>query len=467
MDEGYTINAVLSILETGSSILPSGEFYSCPLYCYPTAWITTLFGDNAFSYRLLSVLFSVLLLPLFYFCTKNLFERRTALVSTFFLAFSYFQIAWARQARWYTMFEFFFFLSCFCFYKFLNERDTKKKILYLLLTTFTTTLTCLTQALGFLLIFIFAFLYALQIYQNKNQNFNKYLFPILTLLFLVGVYFSQSLLARINFSYVLPYYLNFYLYNYLLFIPFAIFVAYSKSSIYKKQIFYFTFISLTYLLSLSFLTNTVHYRYLFHITPLIILLGTLGILEVYEKLKSKNQKYFFIIFILAFYFISDTGTLWPKDFYFLEQDENNFATYLTPVKPYFASTPQPDWNSAYQYIQDNMLTDEVIISSMPQFNRIFLGTPGYWIQYSYADQGENMDRNNDNKEFYVGAHILHNLSELQALTSSTTGYIVLDQMAKEKISPDIIEYIEHNTTQVFAKETNTYSKLWVYKFDKI
>jgi hypothetical protein len=193
----------------------------------------------------------------------------------------------------------------------------------------------------------------------------------------------------------------------------------------------------------------------------------LGILEVYEKLKSKNQKYFFIIFILAFYFISGTGTLWPKDFYFLEQDENNFATYLTPVKPYFASTPQPDWNSAYQYIQDNMLTDEVIISSMPQFNRIFLGTPGYWIQYSYADQGENMDRNNDNKEFYVGAHILHNLSELQALTSSTTGYIVLDQMAKEKISPDIIEYIEHNTTQVFAKETNTYSKLWVYKFDKI
>lgn len=57
MDEGYTINAIISQLEHGTrgfaSVLDSGHTYFCPLYCTPTALITQFLGQNPFTYRLL------------------------------------------------------------------------------------------------------------------------------------------------------------------------------------------------------------------------------------------------------------------------------------------------------------------------------------------------------------------------------------------------------------------------------
>jgi 4-amino-4-deoxy-L-arabinose transferase-like glycosyltransferase len=470
MDEGYTVNAIMSIADKGQTILDSGEYYYCPLYCYPTSYIVTFLEPDPFSYRLLATFLSILFIPIFFFSIKDIFGTRPALISTFFLSFSYYQIAWARQARWYTMLELFFFLSLYFFYKFLYTEKSRQKMIYFLLTIAFTTLACLTHALAYLLIILFALILIFQIFKKTNLLHNKKYFLLSTLFFFLiftTFFVKEALEYQIRFSYVLPYYLSFYLYNYILFIPFTIYILYTNNKLIRNKIQLFAFVLITYFLALSFLSNIVHYRYLFHITPILFLLGTLGMLEVYDNLKNETQKTFFILFVFIFFFVSKEGLFWPANFYNLESEDNNLATLFTPERPYLAYTPQPDWNSAYEYIKLKKLDNQEIISSMPQFNRIFLDTPGYWIKYSYTGVSENMDRDNDNKEFYVGAQILHNLEDLQALTGTTSGYIVLDQMAKEKISPDIIKYIEQNTTQVFAKETNTYSKLWVYKFDKI
>ena len=124
MDEGYTINAVISGAQNGysggASILDSGGKYFCPLYCYPTQIISQAIGQNAIAYRLLSAIFGVIFILLAFFITKIIFKNNAAaLLTAFFVSFSYWQIAWSRQARWYTMLEVFFWLAFLFFYLFL------------------------------------------------------------------------------------------------------------------------------------------------------------------------------------------------------------------------------------------------------------------------------------------------------------------------------------------------------------
>ena len=117
MDEGYTINAVLGILEHGTQTLDSGQTYACPMYCYPTAAIAKTFGENAFSYRILAALAGTLFIVVIYFAGAQLFGPVVGLLAAFFATFSYWQIAWSRQARWYTLFEVFIWLAIISFYK--------------------------------------------------------------------------------------------------------------------------------------------------------------------------------------------------------------------------------------------------------------------------------------------------------------------------------------------------------------
>ena len=166
MDEGYTINAVLSIRDNNSLVLDSGERYNCQTYCYPTYWISTIFGENAFSYRLFSVLAGILLIPLVYFLIKKVINRKVAFLSSFFLALSYFEIAWSRQARWYTLFSLLFFCAIYFIYKAVET----KKWQYHALSVGTILLAIFTHSLGILLPFIYL-IYLLVDSYKKNKRF--------------------------------------------------------------------------------------------------------------------------------------------------------------------------------------------------------------------------------------------------------------------------------------------------------
>ncbi len=156
MDEGFTINATLSVLEHGNTVLDSGKNYPCPTYCYPTAGIARLFGESAFSYRLLSALAGVALVAVIFFLAKSLFTMPVGLLAALFTTFSYFEIAWSRQARHYTLFELFFWLALFFFYKALYDETSKRKIVWGVLCATGTGLARGTHGLGSLLPIIFA-----------------------------------------------------------------------------------------------------------------------------------------------------------------------------------------------------------------------------------------------------------------------------------------------------------------------
>jgi len=469
MDEGYTINAIQSTIQNGTSkgsaILDSGKTYFCPLYCSPSAIITKTYGENAWSYRVLSVIFGILFILLTYYLAKVFFKKQNvALLATFFVSLSYWQIAWSRQARWYTMLEVFFWLALLCFYYFLKIKDKKKKLISLIASILFTILVITTHKIAYLLPIIMLIWYLLE-----QTTFNKKKTIIAlgstTILLIIaeygfGLHFITHAITNVTLAYNLPYYLSFYLSNYWIFIILGIYGLFSTKKETRKNIILLSIPLLLYLFFLSFFTKIIHYRYLFHLTPIFYLIASAVTIDIIEKIKHNYGKLILLILLILAFFISSNGLIVPKSFYLLEADDPSKMS-----RPYYAYTPQPNWNLAYNEIKNNINNDEIVISSHPHFNKIFLNQPGYWIKYNYLGMEDTPNQTSDNKEFYVGAEIINNLEELKNITNTKHGYIIFDYMASDgKIDSTIIKYINNNFKLFFYNEVNSYSKIWIYQF---
>jgi frataxin-like iron-binding protein CyaY len=445
MDEGFTINATLAIQEKGTQILDSGFSYTCPLYCFPAAWFASFFGNSPFSYRLLAAIAGTLYIPAFFLILRRLFTLRITVLATFFVTFSYFQIAWSRQARWYTLFELFFWLSIGAFYK--AYYDEKRRKLWIGLTILFTAIATQSHELGYLLPLIFAGWIVLDKVIQKRIPL-KIFIPAASLGAIVLFFVAKKLGAEVN--YLFPLYLNFYFKSYWIFFLLSIIAFFHPFNIWKKETYFLLFVLLSYLIPLSFLTDIINYRYLFHLTPILLVFGSIGAFAILSDLKQRWMKALVMGIIVITFFVSGVGAWKPQTMYFLEADGRHFFV------------PQPDWNAAYAFIKQNKKGGEVVITSQPPFNKIFLDEPGYWIRYSY--NGKTYMKEKNDKEFYVGSKIINDVEELRGVTSTTHGYITLDFYAKGRISKEIIQYIETNFTEVFQKTTNDYSKVSVYHF---
>lgn len=468
MDEGYTINAVDSGIRNGTTkgaaILDSGKTYSCPLYCIPTSWIVEATSHDPAAYRILSVFFGLVFIVLVYFGTQKVFANiGLSILSTFFVTFSYWQIAWSRQARWYTELEVFFWSALFLFYLFLKETEKRKQYLYLAGSVILTGLAIETQRIAALLPVIFVVWYFIKYPPTKKQlSFGIPLGLVLG--------FAAMRFLDLEFHYTLPYYLNFYLRNYFLFLLFALYgyinlekyCAPEKLQNTKK---FFWMLIAPFVLTLaffSFFTDVVHYRYLFHTTVALYILGSIGMINTISQIKNRRARFWSCMAIFAIFWISGHGILGtPKnDIYFLEADDPS-----TMNRPYYAYTPQPDFNGAYDAIQSAKKPEDIVISSHPHFNKIFLGEAGYWLRYDYLGMEDGKKNVDDGKEYYVGASVINNLDELKNITATHHGYIVYDYMAADgKIPAETIEYIKTHFHEVFFRQTNSYSQIWVYQF---
>jgi mannosyltransferase len=138
------------------------------------------FGQNAVAARTLSVLASVLSVPVFYQLGKRLFDERYALVATAVFALNPFHILYAQEARMYTLFGLFSLLSARYFWDGWHTGRKKAWTLF----TITTILAFYTHSLAFLnLLALTAF--ALTQRPKWKQNWR----PWLTTHFVIGVAF--------------------------------------------------------------------------------------------------------------------------------------------------------------------------------------------------------------------------------------------------------------------------------------
>ncbi len=93
-------------------------------------WIK-MFGDTEFSTRLLSTIFGTGSIIIIYALAAALFNHRTALLSSLFIATSMLQVLYSQEARMYIMFTFFSLLSTLLFAKiYLLEKEGKFSVMY-------------------------------------------------------------------------------------------------------------------------------------------------------------------------------------------------------------------------------------------------------------------------------------------------------------------------------------------------
>lgn len=148
VDEYYFVRSVEFILDRGVPEFPTGGFYTRGLLPqYLTAGAILTFGDNAFSYRLPAVLFSLGSLALFFVYSRGFLHRDAALALTLILLVSSWEVEFARFSRMYAALQFFTLLFLIAVdHAFFRGRWNWRYGPHLLVI-----LTCLTHSLGVLL----------------------------------------------------------------------------------------------------------------------------------------------------------------------------------------------------------------------------------------------------------------------------------------------------------------------------
>lgn len=457
IDEAISVLNVLSIQEIGNSIMASGDYYSCPLYCFPTAFLGEQFGNTSFVFRVIPAIFGTLFIFIIFLVTRKLFNTRTALLSSFITAFSYYQITWSRQARWYTLMECFFWLAILFF---VQAREAKEKKLPIVLTVIFTVLAMVAHPLSYLLPLIFGSVIIYDYWKAGKLNFK--LASIVAVLVagifilcetVLGLSLFAMLSRHIELKNVFPYYFLFYVQNYWFLIILSLLAVYKFRKDWQVQFLVYTFLS--YFMFLSFLGKNINYSHLFQVTPVLIILGSVGILSVLEKFHSNKTKVLIGIALAAIFLTVGSGILIPSKHYRVENDN--------PKAPLKMSTqyisPQPNWNGAYEYIQSEMGENDKIISTVPQFNKIFLDQPGYWLSYISTKSG--FERGG--KDIYVGAEVVHNVEELKEVTSTGNGFIIFEGVYDRVYIDDAtLSYIT-TMTQVYHEVTDV-SAVVVYRY---
>lgn len=118
LDEGFSIgraNQELSFIFTNTLPIqgfPTHDLHP-PLYFILLHFLIGLAGDSEFSARFLPVVFSVLLIPLFYIIGKRLFASQVGLLASLLSALSPLYLWYAQEIRMYTMLVFLGLLSVY------------------------------------------------------------------------------------------------------------------------------------------------------------------------------------------------------------------------------------------------------------------------------------------------------------------------------------------------------------------
>jgi len=128
MDEGFYVLAAQQILVHGYPLYPSGHvLFKGILYSYLLGLIGWLFGPSAVALRLVSVVASVLVLPLFYLLAKKIVSPGLAFLGVLLVAFSSWETEYSRTAIYFSLLQLCYLACLYLFH--LCYLEEKKKYL--------------------------------------------------------------------------------------------------------------------------------------------------------------------------------------------------------------------------------------------------------------------------------------------------------------------------------------------------
>ncbi len=489
IDEGYSINASLSILEKGVPELDSGSIYKQGLlYNYISAFLMkTLDFDPSYPItpRIPAVIFGFLSIFAIFLLTKTLFNKNIALLSAFILGLSTWQIAWSQQARGYTGIQLFIILSLYFLYIFLKHKKPIHLLFFALsfLCAYLNHTIAIVFVPAYFMIFLFWIILNTKQQQNnlsikssfkfflsstakkmlKGEDAKTSIIKIATVtlslaIFLVIIHNSLPSITVYGFSK-----------NYLAFIksimPVLTIIAtigIMQGLISKKYfwptIFLFTAFVIPFIIILEY-APMVHIRYLFPLFFVPVIFFSFAVYNTQKyiigKIEQKTKKSIPSVTKPLFSILLSTALLFP------------LLTFI-PQKhyPLFFGSPQPNFKEAYRFIKENKTEEDIVISPYTHLNKIYLQDIGILLPISLSGKTSQtqaiIERGFD---YYTNAPVIESKEHLLELITNNTGFIVLDEMATKRLKNQFQEdKIFHFKIREVYHSGIGLNAIWLYQF---
>ncbi len=455
IDEGYTINATQGILDHGYPILDSGAVYPVHiLHNYLTAGSIKLFGfdaNNPWSARLPAALFGIFSIIATYLFTFRVTKNKlTALVASFLIAFSYWEISWSRQARGYTDMQFFIIMTFMYFYDWLDT----KKISTAIWTVVFFVLSYLSHAVA--LIFLPSFFLIFFIHGIVNNKIREWVSPITIGLFVIlggiGAWIAIRILPKITLYDYAEKYASFLLGDFK-YISLAVATIVIGLFLFKNRFWralYLIAIIIPPLLIVFFYSQVIQMRYILPVFPFLLIIACYSIYLLAIKTSYTKEIYQIFLYCGIIAVISiPIITLLPRTIYNLE-----------------IGSPQPNFKIGYGAIKKLQKDGDIIISPYTQLSKIYLGNRGSWLPISLNGRTSEIASNTINGgDYYTGAPIIPDRAALENILNTQRGYIIIDSMAKARLKDTFTYIINHpNIIPVYYEKSPTNDIIAVYGF---
>jgi hypothetical protein len=399
IDELYHVNAAKSLNSDQTLSLPSGNQYPvAQIYTRFVSLTFKYFGVSETSARLPSAIFGLSYLLFLFFFVAHIFDKTTALFTTFLLIISPLQIYYSRECRMYSLLQLTYLLQIFLFLKiivqsnnttfrlpFLSNTSIRSKtiLLFSLLVTFYVSLHLHSVSLLFLasLLFIFPLLRAETYFKQKKGYPIIVLFTVTTcfLIFTLTCFFSTNFIDVLYKRFLfLPVWAKWTAGNYLyyphilksesflllLFIPIGFVIGTYRN--YAVTCSIALFFAIPFIIQ-SFIPPKAA-RYIYHIFPLYVIFISLCLSHLINNtfVRYKNGGITRSTIVTFSFLILGTSLLVITFFYTF----NNPKSYLAP---------KPHWRAACSAIENMIKQDDIVITDNPIAVYYYLGITDYVV----------------------------------------------------------------------------------------
>lgn len=473
VDEVISVLASQGLLQHGAFLLPSGELYTrASLSTYTIATSIQLFGNSEFAAKLPSVILGSLTIPLTYFLGKKVAGNDVGLIAAFFITFSFFEIAWSRQARMYQMYQFFFLfaITAYAYFKIDHKLRYASMLLVGIIGVY------FSHATWKILppILLMDALFTTQIKNNIN-NAVRSVFVASTIIFVAAVIiyehpilpgwiygiFTKEITEIIYWNYPSDFFKEMYSSLWWLAIlgSFILSLKKWKNGIIVVFTFWISLFTLSYYGEALGIGGWWP-RYLYFTIPFFFLLSAVGIWAISSKIAESV-----IDDVLSKKYINlNNVKFFKRGVSILVVVCIFIIVMLTPAVPDIGlklnnlsqlDEPQPNYRDAAQLIKTNVKEQDIIISNRPQLVYYYLGRVDYRgnTEFVVEKDGRKID-------WYTGADIIENEQQLkQIINDNQRGWIIFNPFMKLVGK----EWIERNL-DLYGKVPSTLDDQVVYVY---
>jgi hypothetical protein len=505
MDEGFHYLAVKGILEHGLPVFPSGHMYwKAILYTYVLSGVSAVFGLNAVSLRIVSVLAAAGSLPAFYALARKLFNRWVGLAGVVLLALSPWLAEDGRAALYFAPVLLFVLLSLFFFYKGFFEEDRRSKVL----ATVFFLLTPLVHQLGMAVWFAFP---ALLVVRGLKRFLKKDVlssFGLVTLFYLL-IQLQEFFFWKVGYVYVktdtsLRGMIDYFFSGFSLAYFREFFRSFPAMSLVVLGGFFFglgmrlfrsrdadretrhwadswVFLALSLLfplLFLGFFRTHIQPRYLFELYGLFILSYTVSLYSISRwavdlvlpappRGPRGGPRNALVLVLFTGLLLGLTQNIgWGKVRAVVCRNYNDrIATDII----YRSGRPeQEDHRNPGLYVRRFLRPDDIVIAIHVVFGYIYAGRCEYWLWTGGPGTWDAWEQTPTGwRDFYVGARWINNLADLRRVIDDNPRrrvWLIASNslLRRDHIKPEVRDFVQSNSDKLVFRGKDGRSAVYLW-----